>query len=364
MQKIYIYLENGIFLEAKSFGASKTAIGKLVYNNTTFGYEDTITDPSNSGLFVNFTTVEIGNSGINDADMESSKAQVAGVIARTYHDSYSNYRADKSLAQFLKEQNILGICEIDTRFLTKVVREEGSMMMIASTEVSSKDELKELLQESKSYNEINFIRELSTKEAYIHKTGAWNSQTQEYNKASMSDKKVLVVDFGVKKSFLNELVESGLEVEVVPYNIKSEEIVKRFNDKNIGGVVLSSGAGNPNIYKEEISGVKSLISANIPMFAVGLGHFILALANDLKVEELKTVKSGSHPVLSDKNVDIFSMNTAYKVEVNNNIFEATHSKLFNDEVVAFKYKNKNILSCEFTPISGSKIYKDFLSLVK
>lgn len=364
MNKIYIYLENGIFLEGKSFGANRTSIGKLVYNNSTFGYEDTITDPSNAGLFINFTTVEIGNSGINDADMESQKANISGVIARSYHDSYSNYRANKSLGQFLKEQNIIGICDIDTRFLTKILRNEGSQMMIASSEISSKQELKKLLDESKKYADIDFISQTSTKERYIHKTGAWNPETQDFNKANMSDKKVLVLDFGVKRSFLNELVESGLEVEVIPFNTSSQEIIDSYKEKKIGGVVLSSGAGNPNIYKNEIDMIKDLQKESIPLFAVGLGHYLLAIANGLKVEKINSIKSGSHPIIDDKRVEIYSINTEYRVTNFENTLELIYKKLFTDDIVAFKYRGKDIISSEFTPVSNSRIYKEFEKLVK
>ena len=365
MQKVYIYLENGIFLEANSFGADTTAVGKLVYNNSTFGQQEIITDPSNNGLFINFTAVEIGNTGANRVDMESSKAHAKGIIVRNYHDFYSNYRADMSLKDFLIEQNVVGICDIDTRFLTKIVREEGSMMMIASTQISSKDELAKKLSEAKKYDEINFVKESSTKEAYIHKSGVWNHETGEYNKAQMSDKKVLVIDYGVKKSFLNELVELGFEVEVVPSSTKAEDIINNFKAGKISGVVLSSGAGNPNILTNEIAEIKILIDSNIPMLAVGLGHYLLALASGVKVDKIKSIKYGSHPVRGEKTVEICSINGDFKISEDiKNIADVTHIKVFNDSAVALKYKNKNELSSEFTPTSNSSICQEFAQMVK
>lgn len=364
MQKVYIYLENGTFLEGHSFGANKTAVGKLVYNNATFGYEELITDPSNAGLFVNFTAVEIGNSGANKVDMESSKAHAAGILVRNYHDAYSNYRAEMSLAEFLKSQDLIGICDIDTRYLTKIVREEGSQMMVASTEISSKDELTKVLKDAKNYNDVNFVEAVSTKDNYIHKSGAWNNDLQDFNKANMSDKKVVVYDFGVKKSFLNELVESGLEVEVISHNTSAEEVLKRFNDKQIGGVVLSSGAGNPNIYKNEIETIKKLLDANIPMLATGLGHYLLTLASGGKIEKIKSIKAGSHPIKGEKTVEIYSINTDYEIKDFKNYADVTYTKVFTDTAVALKYKNKDILTSEFVPGSSSPIYKEFASLVK
>ncbi len=364
MQKVYIYLENGIFLEGSSFGANKTAIGKLVYNNTTFAYQDVITDPSNAGLFINFMAVEIGNSGTNKDDVESSKAHATGVIVRSYHDAYSNYRAEKSLAQFLKEQDVLGICDIDTRFLTKIARDEGNMMMIASTTISSKDELARLLKESKKYDEINFVDEVSTKERYIHKSGAWDMDANEFRKASMSDKKVVVYDFGVKKSFLNELVEIGLEVEVIPSQTKANEIIEEFKSGKIGGVVLSGGAGNPNIYINIINNIKELISANIPIFAVGLGHYLLALASGAKIEKNCSIKSGSHPIKGEKKVEVYTLNTEYNIKDFEQFATSIYTNAFTNGTVALKYNKQNILTSEFTPTANSIIYKDFASLIK
>ncbi|WP_198304292.1 carbamoyl phosphate synthase small subunit [Arcobacter vandammei] len=364
MQKVYIYLENGTFLEGCSFGANKTAIGKLVYNNATFGYQEVITDPSNAGLFINFMAVEIGNSGTNKNDMESSKAYTSGVIVRNYHDAYSNYRAEMSLADFLKSENVMGICDIDTRFLTKIARDEGSMMMIASTEISSKEELAKLLKDAKKYDEINFIEDSSTKDSYIHKSGAWDMDLNDFRKASMSDKKVVVYDFGAKKSFLNELVESGLEVEVIPFNTKAEDIIEKYKSNKIGGVVLSSGAGNPNLYKNEVENIRKLVSANLPILAVGLGHYLLALANGAKIEKINSIKSGSHPIKGEKAVELYSLNTQYAVKDFESFANSTYTNVFTNNTVALKYKNNDILSSEFTPISNSPIYKEFSSLVK
>lgn len=365
MEKIYIYLENGLFLEANSFGASGTKTGKLVFNNSTFGYEDVITDPSNAGLFVNFTSVEIGSTGINSDDMESTKAQISGVIVRNYHDEYSNYRAQKSLSQFLKEENALGICDIDTRYLTKVLRDEGSQMMVASTQISSKDELAKVLKDAQKYEEINFIKDSSTQVKYIHKSGIWDMDANAYKKASMSDKKVAVLDFGVKKTFLNELVNANLEVEVYPYNTNASELISMFENDEIGAVVLTDGAGNPNIYKDEIEAIKALIKANIPLFAIGLGHQLLALANGVEVSKLENLKQGSHPILGEVNVEIYTVNSDYVVDSKIEDFASVeYQTLFTNSAMGLKYNNIKAISVGFNPPSNSIIYKEFAELVK
>ena len=263
MKEIYIYLENGTYLTAKSFGAEGTLVGELVFNTSLTGYQEIITDPSYAGQFVTFTMPEIGNVGVNSNDNESSQAHCKGVLVRSYNENYSNFRGEKSLSELLKENNTLGICDIDTRYLTKMLRDNGAMMMIASTEIDNIDELKLLLDSSPRIEDINYIEQVSTKTSYIHKNGAWNMTTMDYNKAVMSDKKVVVVDFGVKRNILNELVEAGLEVEVIPSDFNGDDLIKRYEDGEIGGVFLSNGPGDPLTLSAEKVEVQKLINTNI-----------------------------------------------------------------------------------------------------
>ena len=193
MQKVWIYLENGTFLEANSFGATGTSVGEIVFNTSLTGYQEIISDPSYAGQFVTFTMPEIGNVGVNDEDMESRNCHCKGVLVRNYHHEYSNYRAQNDLDTLLIEHNVLGITDIDTRYLTKMIRDEGAMMMIASTEISDKDELAKKLAASPRIEDINYIEQVSTKETYIHKSGAWNHEAKAYNKAVMSDKKICLL---------------------------------------------------------------------------------------------------------------------------------------------------------------------------
>ena len=229
--KVSIYLENGLFFQGESFGAEGTAVGEIVFNTSLTGYQEIITDPSYAGQFIIFTMPEIGNVGVNDDDMESKTAHCKGIFARNYNEKYSNFRGKKALSTLLKENNILGICDIDTRYLTKTLRDNGAMMMIASTEISSKEELKALLGKAPRIEDINYIEQVSTKETYIHKYGAWNHENMKYNKAVMSDKKIVVVDFGVKRNILNELTQVGLECEVYPASTPAEVLIEKYNNE-------------------------------------------------------------------------------------------------------------------------------------
>ncbi|RXK12624.1 carbamoyl phosphate synthase small subunit [Halarcobacter mediterraneus] len=374
MQKVWIYLENGTFLEANSFGATGTTVGEIVFNTSLTGYQEIISDPSYAGQFVTFTMPEIGNVGVNADDMESKTAYCKGILVRNYHHEYSNYRAENDLNSFLKEHGVLGICDIDTRYLTKMLRDEGAMMMIASTEISNKEELADKLEKSPRIEDINYIKEVSTKETYVHKNGAWNHLKKEYNKAVMSDKKIVVIDFGVKRNILNELVESGLEVEVVPSSFNADELISRFEKKEIGGVFLSNGPGDPLTLTEEKEQVQKLIEANIPMFGICLGHQMLSIAHGYDTYKLKFGQhGGNHPVANPETrvVEITAQNHNYNVPDNIvEIAEITHQNLFDNTIEGVKYKNKEIFSVQHHPEASpgpheSKyIFDEFAKIVK
>jgi len=373
MQDIYIYLENGTYLTAKSFGAEGTLVGELVFNTSLTGYQEIITDPSYAGQFVTFTMPEIGNVGVNENDNESSQAHCKGVLVRAYNENFSNFRGEKSLSELLKENNTLGICDIDTRYLTKMLRDNGAMMMIASTEIDNIDELKLLLESSPRIEDINYIKQVSTKTSYIHKNGAWNMTTMDYNKAVMSDKKVVVVDFGVKRNILNELVESGLEVEVVPSDFNGDELIKRYADGEIGGIFLSNGPGDPLTLSAEKTEVQKLINKDIPIFAICLGHQMLSIAHGHDTYKLKFGQhGGNHPVKNDKNVvEITAQNHNYNVPDSiAEIAELTHINLFDNTIEGVKYKNKPIFSVQHHPEASpgpheSKyIFKEFANSIK
>ena len=373
MKKIFIYLENGVYLEAKSFGSTGTTVGEIVFNTSMTGYQEIITDPSYAGQFITFTSPEIGNVGVNRDDYESSKAHCKGVLVRAYNDEYSNFRGEESLDTLLKRDNIIGICEIDTRYITKILRDNGAMMMIASTEISSKDELKDILEKSDRIENINYIEKVSTKSNYIHKTGSWNMETMSYNKATFSNKKVVVIDFGVKRNILNELVEVGLEVEVIPNKFDADNLISKYKNGEIGGIFLSNGPGDPLTLTKEKVEIEKLIKEDIPIFAICLGHQMLSIANGYDTYKLKFGQhGGNHPVSNlSKIVEITAQNHNYNVPNDiEEVADITHINLFDNTIEGVKYKNKNIFSVQHHPEASpgpheSKyIFKEFSNLVK
>ena len=353
MQKIWIYIENGAFFEARSFGAAGTKTGEIVFNTSMTGYQEIMSDPSYAGQFVVFTMPEIGNVGCNIDDMESRGVFSSGMIVRNYQPRYSNYRAQESLDCFLKSHDALGICDIDTRYLTKMIRDNGPQMMIASTEISDKEALKKRLEASPRIEEVNYIEEVGTKEAYTHEAGAWNPQTQRYNTPLSNGKKIVVIDFGVKRNILNELRQTGLGVEVVPHTFDPDALIARYRAKEIDGIFLSNGPGDPLVLKEEAQKIQKLIAAKVPMFAICLGHQLLSIAHGHKTYKLKFGQhGGNHPVRNEQSgaVEITAQNHNYNVPDSIcDIAKVTHINLFDQTIEGVEYMDAPIFSVQHHP---------------
>jgi len=374
MKKIWIYLENGTFLEANSFGADDTCVGEIVFNTSLSRYQEIMSDPSYAGQFVTFTMPEIGNVGVNEQDMESSKAHAKGMIVRKYQDRYSNFRAEESLKSFLIKNNIIGICDIDTRFLTKMIRAEGAMMMVASTKTSDKEELKKILENSPRIEDVNYIEEVSTKEAYMHTSSTYSNREFKYDDAPVCQANIAVIDFGVKRNILNEIVSANIGVEVIPNDFSAEDLISKYNNKTIDGVFLSNGPGDPLMLKKEQEQIKKLIAAKIPMFGICLGHQLLSISHGYDTYKLKFGHhGGNHPVKNVKTglVEITAQNHNYNVPDNIiEIAEVTHLNLFDNTIEGLKYNDSPIFSVQHHPESspGPKesryIFNEFLSLIK
>ena len=341
--KAYIYIENGVFLEAKAFGAHGECAGELVFNTSMTGYEEIMSDPSYAGQFIVFTMPEIGIVGINEDDMESLRIHASGVIMRSYNETPSNYRSQKSLGKFFEEQGKFGVYDVDTRYLTKMLRDEGALMAYISTQISE------------------------------HKKGAWDRNLKSYKPLKSIGKKIAVFDFGVKRNILNELCETGLEVIVVPHDTKAEILIEKFKNGEINGVFLSNGPGEPKNLKAEIGEIKKMIEARIPIFGICLGHQLLSNAFGYETYKLKFGQHGAnHPVLNleTKAIEITTQNHNYNVpESIAEVAVVTHRNLFDNTIEGVRYKDYPIFSVQHHPEasggpSESKyIFKQFLEIL-
>ena len=375
LKPVWIYLENGILLEAKSFGADDTSVGEIVFNTSLSGYQEIMSDPSYAGQFVTFTMPEIGNVGVNAQDMESTSAHAKGMIVRKYQARYSNFRAEESLEAFLVKHNVMGICDIDTRYLTKMIRDEGAMMMVASTKISDKEELKKILEISPRIEDVNYIEQVSTKEVYKHESATYNVKGPfTYKDAPTPEAKIAVIDFGVKRNILNEIVNANIAVDVIPNDFLAEDLISKYKAKEIDGVFLSNGPGDPLVLKKEQEQIKKLIAAKIPIFGICLGHQLLSIAHGYDTFKLKFGHhGGNHPVKNEKTglVEITAQNHNYNVPDNiTEIAEVTHTNLFDNTIEGLRYKNEPIFSVQHHPEAspGPKesayIFGAFLTLMK
>ncbi|BAF70729.1 glutamine-hydrolyzing carbamoyl-phosphate synthase small subunit [Nitratiruptor sp. SB155-2] len=373
MKKVWIYLENGLFLEGKSFGSEGTKTGEIVFNTSMTGYQEIVTDPSYAGQFVTFTMPEIGNVGVNEEDMESKRAWAKGIIVRSYQKRYSNFRAQKALDELLKEYDVMGICDIDTRTLTKHVRDNGACMMIASTEIEDQAELAKLLAAAPRIEEIDYIKAVSTKEPYQHTHATYDAKAFCYKPAPEPKAKIYVLDFGVKRNILNHLVEAGLETHVLPHTFDPQEIIEEYNEGKIDGVFLSNGPGDPLILEEVHEKIQKLIDAKIPMFGICLGHQLLSIAHGYPTYKLKFGHhGGNHPVRNEKTkrVEITAQNHNYNVPVGiETVAEVTHKNLFDGTIEGIKYKDEPIFSVQHHPEASpgphesAYIFEEFTRLI-
>lgn len=350
--KVSLYFENGLMLEAESFGAKGTAVGECVFNTSMTGYQEIVTDPSYAGQFVTFTMPEIGNVGCNAQDMESRGAFCKGIIVRSYQNRPSNFRMQETLAQLLERFGVMGITAIDTRAITKMLRDEGAMEMIASTEIHEPEVLKRLLDEAPRIEEINYIEQVSTREKYTHTNSRYDISKFRYGIPETS-KKVIAYDFGIKRNILNELTFAGIEVTVVPNNIPASEVIAAFREGACDGVFLSNGPGDPLILAREKEITQALLAAKIPMFGICLGHQMLSIAHGYDTYKLKFGHhGGNHPVKNQATgaVEITAQNHNYNVpEAITEVAEVTHINLFDGTIEGLKYRDTPVISVQHHP---------------
>lgn len=325
-QEVYICLENGQTFKGYSFGATKEVIGELVFTTGMCGYIETLTDPSYYGQIVMQTFPLIGNYGIINEDKESNKPYVSAYIVREKCDKPSNFRCDEDLDTFLKENDIPGVYGVDTREITKIIRESGVMNAFITTNPKNAD-----YEKIKEYKIVDAVKSVSAEKPQLIP-----SDNHKYN--------VVLLDFGAKKNIVRELNKRGCNVAVMPYNTKAEDILKL----GVDGIMLSNGPGDPSENTEIVEELKKLIG-KVPMFGICLGHQLLALAMGGKTTKLKYGHRGvNQPVknLETGRTYISSQNHGYAVV--NETIEAAGGKV--------SYTNANDGTCEGVDYEDKKAF--------
>lgn len=327
--KAKLILENGTIFNGTAFGYLKETVGEVVFNTGMTGYEEALTDPSYYGQIVTMTYPLIGNYGINLDDMESDSPKVKGFIVREKCNYPNNFRCELEIDTYLKQNKILGLEGIDTRALTKILRNNGTMKGIITLDTFNDDEVKQKL---KNFNNKNAVKNVTTKTVH----------TIEGN-----GKHVAILDFGIKSNIIKSFVQRGCKVTLLPAYTSSEEILKLDPDL----IFLSNGPGDPEDLLEPIKNIKDLVGKK-PIVGICLGHQLLALALGGKTEKLKFGHRGcNHPVkdLEENKVHITSQNHGYYVAKVPEDMEITHISLNDQTIEGMKHKKLPIFSVQFHP---------------
>ena len=346
-----LVMADGTAYRGWSFGAPGTTIGEVVFNTGMTGYQEVLTDPSYCGQIVLFTYPELGNTGVNLEDEESERPQVRGAIARNICTRPSNWRSTQSLPDYLKQHQIPGIYGIDTRALTRKIRQYGAMNGGISTEILDPVELLAKVQAAPSMAGLNLVREVTTQQIY-----EWSEPTTtvwEFNpEAKPAEGETLTVvalDFGVKRNILRRLASYGCRVVVVPAHTPPEEILKY----NPDGIFLSNGPGDPSAVTEGIETTKALLQSQKPVFGICMGHQILGLSLGADTYKLKFGHRGlNQPAGLQTKVEITSQNHSFAIDPDSlpdADVEITHLNLNDRTVAGLRHKSLPLFSVQYHP---------------
>ncbi|OWR27938.1 carbamoyl phosphate synthase small subunit [Saccharibacillus sp. O23] len=351
--KARLILEDGTLLTGTSFGSDKQMTGEVVFNTGITGYQEVLSDPSYCGQIVTMTQPLIGNYGINREDFEAIRPWIHGFAVRRYETAPSNWRSEYDLGTLLKEYDIPGISDIDTRMLTRRLRDRGTLRGLITTGSASVEELLEQLRETAAPHDQ--VSRVSTPRSY---------------RVPGTKQRVVVIDYGSKSGIVRELGDRGCDVVVVPHTANVADI-ERFNPD---GVLLSNGPGDPKDVPEAIATVRELIG-KLPLFGICLGHQLFALASGADTSKLKFGHRGSnHPVkeVSTGRCLITSQNHSYSVleeTLQETELEITHINNNDGSVEGLKHKHAPAFSVQFHPeaapgpTDSNRLFDEFLQMI-
>lgn len=363
-KRAYLLLSDGTVFEGWSFGAEGTTIGEVVFTTGMTAYQETITDPSYYGQIVTQTFPLIGNYGVNSLDKESNHAYLKGYIVREWCEKPSNFRSEGNLNDYLKEKGVIAIYGIDTRSLTRKIREFGVMNGMVTTEPITDKEA--ALEKIRQFEIVDAVKTVSCDHDFdfIDKVSSQLKETLPTNKPTKSENyHIAMFDFGYKQNIARGLFRRNCRVTVVPYNTTAEQI----RELNPDGIMLSNGPGNPAENVEVIETLKQLMEMKIPIFGICLGHQLLALANGARTEKLKYGHRGANQPVIDLNLDrtlVTSQNHGYTVvgdSISPEIGRVSHINANDGTCEGVEYFNAPAFTVQFHPEArGGPLDTDYL----
>lgn len=366
-----LVLEDGTVFRGTAIGAEGISVGEVVFNTSMTGYQEILTDPSYAEQIVTLTYPHIGNTGTNDEDEESDKIWAKGLIIRDLPLLASNFRNQASLSQYLSSRNILGIADIDTRKLTRILRDKGAQngCLMAGDNLDENKAL-ELARAFPGLSGMDLAKEVSVKKSYQWTEGSWNLG-QGFAKPDNSAFHVVAYDFGVKRNILRMLADRGCRLTVVPAQTPAEEVLAL----NPDGIFLSNGPGDPAPCDYAIKAIETFLTTEIPVFGICLGHQLLALASGAKTVKMTVGHhGGNHPVknLDTNKVLITAQNHGFAVEeatLPANL-RATHKSLFDGTLQGIHRTDKPAFSFQGHPEASpgpheaSELFDHFIELMQ
>ena len=369
-------LEDGSVFHGKSIGSKGSSVGEVVFNTALTGYQEILTDPSYASQMITLTYPHIGNVGVNAEDEEADTIFASGLIVKDVPSAPSNWRSKESLPEYLARKQVVAIADVDTRRLTRILREKGAQRgCIIAGEIDN-ESIQQATQQASDFPGLkgsDLAKVVSTKENYTWNEGTWNLDPDVVNKLDSADAEFNIVayDFGIKKNILRMLVDRGCHVTVVPAQTSAADVLAM----NPDGVFLSNGPGDPEPCDYAIEAIRNILDKQLPTFGICLGHQLLGLASGASTIKMKFGHHGAnHPVqnLESKQVMITSQNHGFAVDeetLPDNLV-ATHRSLFDGSLQGVKRTDVPAYSFQGHPEASpgphdiAPIFDDFINLMR
>ena len=371
-----LVLEDGSVFHGKSIGSKGSSVGEVVFNTALTGYQEILTDPSYASQMITLTYPHIGNVGVNAEDEEADTIFASGLIVKDVPSAPSNWRSKESLPEYLARKQVVAIADVDTRRLTRILREKGAQRgCIIAGEIDN-ESIQQATQQASDFPGLkgsDLAKVVSTKENYTWNEGTWNLDPDVVNKLDPADAEFNIVayDFGIKKNILRMLVDRGCHVTVVPAQTSAADVLAM----NPDGVFLSNGPGDPEPCDYAIEAIRNILDKQLPTFGICLGHQLLGLASGASTIKMKFGHHGAnHPVqnLESKQVMITSQNHGFAVDeetLPDNLV-ATHRSLFDGSLQGVKRTDVPAYSFQGHPEASpgphdiAPIFDDFINLMR